>query len=65
MDDRLKNIFDRTIPHSSFLDQRSILSCMHQSYQLGCEDLFKWLSESDYLTDDLKILEQEFYSRKK
>ena len=65
MDSRLKTIFDETIPHSSFLDERSILSCMYQSYQLACDDLFQWLSDNDYLTDEKKIIQKEFFDRQK
>lgn len=61
MDPRFKEIFDNTIPHSSFLDERSILGCMYQSYQLGYEDVFEWLSKSDFLTDDVKIIKREWY----
>lgn len=64
MDLRFKEIYDNTIPHSSFLDERSILSCMHQSYQMACEDLFDWLSQSDYLIDNINLLKKEWLSKK-
>jgi hypothetical protein len=35
MKDELNEIFDNTIPHSSFLSKRAIDSCMMQSYILG------------------------------
>lgn len=35
MRDKLNEIFDNTIPHSSFLNKSSIDSCMMQSYILG------------------------------
>lgn len=44
MDDKLEDIYQNTIPHHYFLDKRSIISCMYQSYQLGQEE-----SEEKYL----------------
>jgi len=35
MNDKLEEIFENTIPHSIFLDKKSIISCMYQSHQLG------------------------------
>jgi hypothetical protein len=35
MNDKLEEIFENTIPHGTFLDKKSIISCMYQSYQLG------------------------------
>ena len=47
MKNKLEEIYQHTIPHHSFLDKRSIDSCMYQSYMLGKED-----GEKDY--DKLK-----------
>jgi hypothetical protein len=38
MKNKLEEIYQHTIPHHSFLDKRSIDSCMHQSYILGKEE---------------------------
>ena len=35
MKEKLEKIFENTIPHHSFLDKKSIISCMYQSHQLG------------------------------
>ena len=35
MKEKLEEIYHNTIPHHSFLDKRSIDSCMYQSYMLG------------------------------
>ena len=35
MKSKLEEIFENTIPHSTFLDKKSIISCMYQSHQLG------------------------------
>lgn len=61
--ERLLEIYDSTIPHSSFLSRQSILSCMYQSYQLASEDIFKWLSENDYLSDNVKLIQEKFQKK--
>ena len=38
MKEKLEEIYQHTIPHHSFLDKRSIDSCMYQSYMLGKEE---------------------------
>lgn len=43
MTNKLEEIFDNTIPHSAFLDKKSVINCMHQSYKLGKQE-----SEQNY-----------------
>ena len=38
MKDKLEEIYQYTIPHSTFLSKRAIDSCMYQSYMLGKEE---------------------------
>ena len=38
MKNKLEEIYQNTIPHHSFLDKRSIDSCMYQSYMLGKQE---------------------------
>ena len=38
MKDKLEEIYHQTIPHHSFLDKRSIDSCMYQSFMLGKQE---------------------------
>jgi hypothetical protein len=38
MKDKLEEIYQHTIPHSTFLSKRAIDSCMYQSYMLGKEE---------------------------
>jgi hypothetical protein len=35
MKEKFEEIYNNTIPHSSFLSKRAIDSCMYQSYMLG------------------------------
>ena len=60
MDNRLTDIFEDTIPHSSFLSESAIKSCMYQSYRLGVEDVLSWLKKNDHLSDNLNYLIEEF-----
>ena len=60
-DKRFRKIYDDSIPHSSFLSEESILLCMHETYKLGIEDLFEWLKDNDYLSDDLKPIKSEWF----
>jgi len=60
MDTRLDEIYDNTIPHSSFLSEKAIKSCMYQSYRLGIDDVLEWLKKNDHLTDNISYLTQEF-----
>lgn len=65
MDNRFKEIFDNTVPHSSFLTENSIMSCMYPSYQLGADDFINWLIEKNYLTENPKLIQNEFHNRDK
>ena len=60
MNDKLEEIFENTIPHSTFLDKKSIISCMHQSYMLGSENVLEWLSKMDYLSDNITYITEEW-----
>ena len=64
-EDKYEEIFENTIPHSSFLDKRSIISCMHQAYMLGTEDVLEWLSKMDYLSDNIKYIMDEWHNQNK
>ncbi len=63
MDNRLKEIYDRKIVHSSFLDRRTVESCMEESYDLGVKDVLGWLSSQDYLSDNIKYILEEWENR--
>ena len=64
MDIRLTEIFENTIPHSSFLSESAIKSCMYQSYKLGIDDVLEWLKKNDHLSDNINYLIEEFQNQK-
>lgn len=59
-DPRFTEIFENTIPHSTFLSESTIKSCMHQSYKLGTEDVIKWLLENKHLSDNIQYIVDEW-----
>lgn len=64
MDNRLTEIFENTIPHSAFLSESAIKSCMHQSYNMGVEDVLEWLKKNDHLSDNINYLIEEFQNQR-
>lgn len=64
MNNKFKDIYDNTIPHSSFISESAILSCMHQSYQLAIQDLFEYLSSNGQINGNVKIIQIQFERHK-
>jgi len=60
MKNKLNEIYENTVPHSVFLSRKSVDSCMVQSYNLGVEDVFEWLSKNDYLSDKVQYIREEW-----
>lgn len=59
-DSRFTEIFENTTPHSTFLSESAIKSCMYQSYKLGTEDVIKWLLENKHLSDNIQYIVDEW-----
>lgn len=64
MSKTIKDIYDRNIIHSSFLDERTVKKCMQESYDLGTEELLEWLSKSDLITDKKDVIQEEWENHK-
>lgn len=60
MNEKLKEIYDNTIPHSSFLSEDSVMECMRKSHQIGVDEVLSWLKNMDYLTDNMDYIIEEF-----
>lgn len=60
MKPELIEIIDENIVHNIFLDRPSVEKCVEKSYNLGVSQVFEWLSKSDYLTDKLEVLKEEW-----
>jgi hypothetical protein len=65
MKDKLKKIYEDTIPHSTFLDKSSVEKCMENSYNLGVNDVLELLSKQDYLSDNIKYIIEELENQTK
>jgi hypothetical protein len=60
MKDKLEEIYENTIPHSSFLSKKAVVNCMEQSYEMGRQDVLQWLSKMDYLSDNINYILEEW-----
>lgn len=65
MEAEFREIYDNNIPHSTFLSEKAIFSCMYQAYQLGCDEIIDFLLKKKYLNEDaIKIKSEIFNSLK-
>jgi len=53
-------IYDKNIVHTSFLDKRTVMKCMEDSYFLGVNEVLNWMSEMNHLSDNVDYLIQEY-----
>lgn len=53
-------IYDKNIVHTSFLDKRTVMKCMEDSYYLGVNDVLNWMSEMNHLSDNVDYLIEEY-----
>lgn len=63
MKEKLQEIYDRNIMDVFILDKESIKKALNESYDLGVSELFDWLSKNDYLSDDQKVLVEEWKNK--
>jgi hypothetical protein len=60
MKSELQEIIKKNIVHSSFLDKQSVEKCVEESYNLGVDDVLNWLSNMDYLSDNIEYVIEEW-----
>lgn len=53
-------IYDKNIVHTSFLDKRTVMKCMEESYYQGVNDVLNWMSEMNHLSDNVDYLIEEY-----
>lgn len=53
-------IYDKNIVHTSFLDKRTVMKCMEDSYFLGVNEVLNWMSEMNHLSDNVDYLIEEY-----
>lgn len=53
-------IYDKNIVHTSFLDKRTVMKCMEDSYYQGVNDVLNWMSEMNHLSNNVDYLIEEY-----
>jgi hypothetical protein len=53
-------IYDKNIVHTSFLDKRTVMKCMEDSYYQGVNDVLNWMSEMNHLSDNVDYIIEEY-----
>lgn len=62
INNRLNDIYEQEIVSELIHDRKSIHKCMVKSYELGTEDVLKWLSNMDYLSDNIEYIIEEYHN---
>ena len=65
MKDKLTEIYDKNIVHTSFLDKRTVMKCMEESYNEGITDFIKWMSKMSHLSDNIDYIIEEYKNQNK
>jgi hypothetical protein len=60
INNQLNDIYEQEIVSELIHDRKSIHKCMVKSYELGTEDVLKWLSNMDYLSDNITYIIEEW-----
>ena len=60
INNQLNDIYEQEIVSELIHDKNSIHNCMVKSYELGTEDVLKWLSNMDYLSDNITYIIEEW-----
>lgn len=64
MNKKFQEIYDSNIVHSSFLDINSIENCMKESYDLGVEEILRWVHDVGLFDGSLDQLKLEWSNQK-
>lgn len=62
---KLKEILSNKLIHSNFLDKESVEESLIDSYNLGVEDVIKWLSNMTHLCDNIPYIIEEWKNQNK
>jgi hypothetical protein len=61
----LEKILNTYVVHTGFFDKNSVEKCMEQSYDLGTKEFIEWLSNQDYLSDNINYIIEEWENQNK
>lgn len=65
MKDKLNEIYDNNIVHTSFLDKTTVMKCMEESYNEGITDFINWMSKMNHLSDNIDYIIEEYKNQNK
>ena len=60
MQKKLEEIYEQNINNNFILDKNGVIKCMEESYELGSKEFINWLSEIDYLSDNITYIIEEW-----
>jgi hypothetical protein len=60
MKERLNKIYEKNVSETYVIDKEGVVKSMEDAYILGISDVFKWLSNMDYLTDNMQYIIDEW-----
>jgi hypothetical protein len=60
MKERLNKIYEKNVSETYVIDKEGVVKSMEDAYNLGITDVFKWLSNMDYLTDNMQYIIDEW-----
>jgi hypothetical protein len=63
MNKKLNEIYKKNISETYVIDKKGVVKSMEDAYNLGITDVFKWLSNMDYLTDNIQYIIDEWNSQ--
>jgi hypothetical protein len=63
MNKKLNEIYKKNISETYVIDKEGVVKSMKDAYNLGITDVFKWLSNMDYLTDNIQYIIDEWNSQ--
>ena len=60
MKERLNEIYEKNVSETYVIDKEGVVKSMKDAYILGIADVFEWLSNMDYLTDNMQYIIDEW-----
>ena len=60
MKEKLNEIYEKNVSETYVIDKEGVVKSMEDAYNLGIIDVFKWLSNMDYLTDNMQYIIDEW-----
>ena len=65
MEKKLQEIYEKNINNNFVLDKDGVIKSMEESYELGSKEVLDWLSNMEYLSDNITYIIEEWNNIKK